>query len=228
MLHALIRPRAAIDRATILQYIETRQGDGAANGTINREVTMLGTMLRHAVANNKLVRLPDLRKIKLKEATPRQGFFEPEQFDWVRKRLPEDLQVAVTIAYTFGWRMQSEVLALFLRHVDLAAGTLCLEPDMTKNGEGRLVYLTPELKVLLAEQIARVKALERKLGRVIPYPSRTLTRLLHSSWAPRGPTSARHGSPPARALESLDASATTSVGLPHATSSELECPSESP
>jgi len=159
----------AIDRSTLLRYIEARQAQGAANGTVNREVTLLGTMLRHAVAANKLVRLPDLRKIKLKEATPRQGFFEPEQFEWVRKRLPEDLQVAVTIAYTFGWRMQSEVLALCLRHVDLEAGTLCLEPSMTKNGEGRVVYLTPELKTLLAAQIARVRALERKLGRVIPY-----------------------------------------------------------
>jgi len=159
----------AIDRSTILRYIEARQAQGAANGTVNREITMLGTMLRHAVAANKLVRLPDLRKVKLKEATPRQGFFEPEQFEWVRKRLSQDLQVAVSIAYTFGWRMQSEVLALCLRHVDLEAGTLILEPSMTKNGEGRVVYVTPELKMLLAEQIARVRALERKLGRVIPY-----------------------------------------------------------
>jgi len=72
-----------------------------------------------------------------------------------------DLQVAVTIAHTFGWRMQSEVLALDRRHVDLAAGTLCLDAAMTKTDTPRVVYLTPELRTLLTEQIARVHALER-------------------------------------------------------------------
>ena len=34
---------------------------------------------------------------------------------------------------------------------------------------GSLVYLTPELRVGLTEQLARVKALERELSQVIPY-----------------------------------------------------------
>jgi hypothetical protein len=54
-----------------------------------------------------------------------------------------DLQVAVTIAHTFGWRMQSEVVALEQCQLDLQAGTLALDPGQTKNGEGRLVMLTP-------------------------------------------------------------------------------------
>ena len=58
-----------------------------------------------------------------------------------RKRLPDDLKVTVTIAYTYGWRMQSEILAVERRHLDLAAGTLRLDPGSTKNAEGRLVYL---------------------------------------------------------------------------------------
>ena len=40
---------------------------------------------------------------------------------------------------------------------------------MTKNGEGRVVYLTPELKELLAEQLARVDTLARQTGRIIPW-----------------------------------------------------------
>jgi len=42
-----------------------------------------------------------------KEAAPRAGFFEADAFAAVRKHLPEDLQAAVSIAYTFDWRMQS-------------------------------------------------------------------------------------------------------------------------
>ncbi len=79
-------------------------------------------------------------------------FFEPHQFNAVRRRLPEDIQVAVSIAYTYGWRMQSEILTMELAQVNIEAGTLELYAGRTKNGEGRLVYLTPELKALLIAQ----------------------------------------------------------------------------
>jgi integrase len=69
--------------------------------------------------------------------------------------------------------MQSEVLTLERRQVDLDAGTLRLEPGTTKNDEARIVYLTPGLRSLLASQIEQVRALEHRLGRIIPYLFRT-------------------------------------------------------
>ena len=71
------------------------------------------------------------------DGAPRSGFFEEAQYDAVRKKLPADLQVAAAIAYTYGWRTQSEILTRERRHVDLEAGTLRLDPGETKNGEGR-------------------------------------------------------------------------------------------
>jgi integrase len=65
--------------------------------------------------------------------------------------------------------MQSEVLTLERRYVDLAVGTLRLEPGTTKNGAGRLVYLTPELKAALVAQLVRVDTLQRQLGQIIPF-----------------------------------------------------------
>jgi integrase len=53
--------------------------------------------------------------------------------------------------------------------VDLGAGTVRVEPGTTKNDEGRLVCLTPELATMLRKQIERVKALMRTRGAVIPY-----------------------------------------------------------
>jgi integrase len=135
--------------------------------TIRRELGTLTKMLRLAYKNSKLLRLPLLDKPK--EGPPREGFFEREQYEAIRRRLPDDLKVAVTIAYTFGWRTQSEVLALERRQVDLEAGTLRLDPGQTKNDEGRIVYLTPELKGLLAGQGARIEALQRRLGRIVPF-----------------------------------------------------------
>jgi integrase len=146
-------------------YAVKRQTQGASNGTINRELAVLGRMLKLAYEHNRLARLPVLRK--LTEAPPRQGFFEPEAFAAVRHRLTPDLQVAATIMYVYGWRLR-EVLTLERRQLDLTAGTLSLDPGATKNGEGRVVALTADLVVLLTEQVARVKALERDAKRIVP------------------------------------------------------------
>ncbi len=158
---------ARIGPADAMAYVEKRQKEAASNGTINRELAILGRMLRLAYENGKLLRLPVLRQ--LKENPPRHGFFEREQFEAVRRHLPEDLRVAVTIAHTFGWRMQSEVLSLELRQLDLDSGTLRLDPGATKNNEGRVVYLTPELTAMLRAQTDRVMRLMRERGAVIPY-----------------------------------------------------------
>lgn len=157
----------AIDASAVERYVERRKGEGAAPGTVNRETGVLVRLFRLAMQHRRVSSGPVVHK--LEEPAPRSGFFEREQFEWVKKRLPDDLQVAVSIAHTYGWRMQSEVLALEKRHVDLDAGTLRLDPGSTKNDEGRVVYLTAELKRLLTAQLERVKALEKRLGRVIPY-----------------------------------------------------------
>lgn len=44
-----------------------------------------------------------------------------------------------------------------------------LEPGSTKNREGRLVFLTLELRADMADQLARVKALEREMSTIIPW-----------------------------------------------------------
>jgi integrase len=155
----------AIGPAEITDYVAMRQRAGASNSTINRDLAVLNRMLRLAYEHNKLLRPPLIHR--LKERAPRQGFFEREQYEAVRRHLRPDLQVAVSIAHTFGWRMQSEVLTLGLRQLDLHAGTLRLEPGTTKNDEARLVYLTPELKSLLTAQVERVRALEREMGQII-------------------------------------------------------------
>jgi len=84
-----------------------------------------------------------------------------------------DLQLACTIAQTYGWRMQSEILMLERRQVDLDAasgmGTLSLDAGATKNNEARVVVLTPQVKSLVEAQLARLDAFHRHAGRVTPY-----------------------------------------------------------
>src|SRR5262245_48781439 len=152
------------DRLTA--YIQHRQGEGKSNGTINRELSVLGTAYKLGLEHGKVMRRPIIHH--LKEAAPRQGFFEEADFRAVRTHLPVDLRVAVTIMYTFGWRLD-EVMGQRLAQADLGAGTLRLEPGTTKNRDGRVVYLTPELELLLREQIDRVIALSRTMGQLFPW-----------------------------------------------------------
>jgi len=149
------------------KYIQWRQGQGVANSTINRELSMLTKMLKLGYEQGKVLRMPIIHK--LKEPAPRQGFFEREEFEAVRRHLPEHLTLAITLAYTYGWRMQSEILTLERRHVDLEEGTIRLDPGTTKNDEGRLVYLTGELKAQLECKLKSVDKLSWKLGRIIPF-----------------------------------------------------------
>jgi integrase len=169
-----------LDEAAITQYVAARQastsrrGVPPANGTINRELSLLGTMLRLAARRRKCQHPPTITL--LKEAAPRAGFFEPAQFAAVRRQLRPDLQLAVDLAYTYGWRIRDEVFTLQRRHVDLETGTIRLDPGSTKNADGRLVYLTPALAAGFAEQLDRVRALEHRLGRIVPHVFAQATR----------------------------------------------------
>ena len=140
-----------IDGALVSRYVKARQDQGRANGTINREIAVLAGAFRLAYENMKLLRLPVLHK--LKEADSRKGFLKRQQFEVVRRCLRHDLQGAVTVAYVLGWRTQSGVLTLGLSQLDLDGGLLRLDPGTTKNEDGRVVYLTPELHTLLRQQV---------------------------------------------------------------------------
>jgi integrase len=158
---------ASIKGALTEEYVQHRLKTGVTPATVNRELATLIRMLRLGYERDKVAKLPMIHK--LTEAAPRSGFFERSDFEAVRRTLRPDLQVAVTIAHSYGWRMQSEVLALGLSQIDLSAGTMRINPGGSKTGEGRIVYLSSEVKKMMEEQIQRVRALSRTMGRVIPY-----------------------------------------------------------
>jgi len=130
-----------------------------APATVKRELAMLRRMLRLGARDGKVAIVPTVEL--LREAAPRAGFVDEAQYRNLLRQLRSDLRVVVAIAFTYGWRARSEILTLERRHADLKAGVLRLEPDMAKNRDGGTVYLTPEVKQLVAEQVARVDALGR-------------------------------------------------------------------
>ena len=137
-----------------------------AAGTVNRELAILGRMGSLARRQYGLV-VPFVVQ-KLKERNAREGFFEEEAFTAVCRQLRPELAALVTVAKLTGWR-KSELRSRQWRHVDFAAGWLRLEPEETKNGDGRQFPLIPELRAVLEAQRARVDAIQQATGQVIPW-----------------------------------------------------------
>jgi integrase len=141
-----------IDARLLDDFIIERQRAGAANGTINRALGLLGQMFHLAVAPNKVLHREQVPAFsRLKEADARQGFLEPEDFPRLRESLPEYLRTILTLAYYTGMRKE-EVLSLQWKNVDLLDGVLLLVD--TKNGKSRKVPLNNDeiLKMLKMER----------------------------------------------------------------------------
>jgi integrase len=149
-------------------YVEKRQAARFANASINRELAALKRAFRLGVKGKQIPHdaVPDVPM--LKEAPPRAGFFEAEQFQAVLRGLPPDVRPVALFGYETGWRVR-EIVGLQWRQVDLEGGTVRLDPGSTKNGEGRVAYCSPALLETLRAQRAATVELERKRGRIVPW-----------------------------------------------------------
>ena len=136
-------------------------------GEINRELTVLKRMFSLAIEAGKLHHKPHFAM--LREDNVRVGFFEREQYEAVLAHLPEGMRPVVTFAYVTGWRINSEVLPIQWRQVDLRVGEVRLDPGTTKNREGRVFYLTPELQQLLKEQRAFADDIQRQKKMIVQH-----------------------------------------------------------
>jgi integrase len=102
------------------------------------------------------------------ERNARKGFFEREALEAVCAYLRPELAALARAAYITGWR-KSELRSRQWPHVDFAAGWLRLEPEETKNREGRQFPLIPELRAVLEGQRGRVDAIQKETGRIVPW-----------------------------------------------------------
>jgi integrase len=151
----------------VIASVDYRQGEGAKNATINRELACLRRMFRIGKTAGKVAFCPEIKM--LQEDNVRTGFFEPADFRSVVQDLPDEVKPIAEVAYITGWRIASEILTRQWRHVDFEGGFLRLEPGETKNRKGRMFPLTPELRQVLQRQRDLTEALERNGGRSIPW-----------------------------------------------------------
>jgi integrase len=153
-----------INTPRINAYIEKRLAEGAANATINRELSALKRMLNLGARQTppKVNRVPYIPM--LKENNTRKGFFEHWEFVAVRDALPDYLKGYITFAYKVGWRKE-EISNLTWSQVDRKNWIVCLHPGDAKNDEARTVYLDEELKMVFGKQWEARKS----IGTLTPY-----------------------------------------------------------
>jgi integrase len=133
-------------------YVRARQEEGAANGSINRELAALKRAFTLATRAGKLGSAPYIQL--LEENNSRRGFLDHGGFLALRDGLPAHLKDPVTFLYLSGWRV-SEMRTLEWRDVDLSGRELCLRPEVSKNKDGRPLPLRGELLEII--QRAREK-----------------------------------------------------------------------
>lgn len=156
---------AAIALADVDRYIVMRQEEGAANGTINRELTSIIRAFSLGVEYRLIAFPPKIQM--LEEDNVRTGFFEREQLDAVLRYLRPHNQGPARFAYVTGWRKQ-EILSLKWPQVDFRAGNVRLEPGTTKNRKARLFPFTAELRAILEAQRAKADDLKKR-GIISPW-----------------------------------------------------------
>jgi len=134
------------------EYVDARLRKGAANGTINRELSALKTMFRIAYGKRRLNRLPLFPH--LEESNVRTGFIEDGDYRRLTAHASELwLRLFLELSYTYGWRKR-ELLNLRVRQIDLVWKTIRLDVGTTKNREGREVTMTAAILELMRQAVA--------------------------------------------------------------------------
>jgi integrase len=160
-------PASQITGDFIARYVRSRQQEGAAPATINRELGALRRAFRLAQSAAKVAFRPEISM--LPENNRRGDFFEVDEYQAVLDNLPEYLRPVIQAAYVTGWRINSEILTRQKRHVDLNSGCLRLEPGETNDERGRSFPLIAELREVLTRQLEKTAELEQGVGRIIPW-----------------------------------------------------------
>ncbi|HLZ49112.1 MAG TPA: site-specific integrase [Candidatus Acidoferrum sp.] len=158
-------------------YVRRRLDDGAANASINRELSALKRMYKLALKSGRLKTMPFIAM--LKERNVRSGFVKDADYQALARETAKVgiwLRGLFEVAYTYGFR-KSELTTMRVRQVDLKEGTIELNPGETKSDEGRAVELTESVRQVLAQCIAGKSPDELVFTRVDGSPAGNFRRV---------------------------------------------------
>lgn len=137
---------AEITTHRMREYARKRLAQGAAPGTVNRDLGALSRMFSLAIQADRIARRPHIPR--LRENPPRQGFMEHPEYLAIRQHLPPAYRDVLDFGYYSGWR-RGEILTLEWRDVDRSGRVIRLRPEVSKTREGRVLVLSTPLHAVM-------------------------------------------------------------------------------
>ena len=134
-------------------YQVKRTGDGKAGSTVDKELSIVQTMINKAFDNSKIggETLRAFKKVEnllKKNANARDRILPLDEYHRLMDYLPRHLKPVVATAFYTGMR-RAEILGLTRDKVDLQARLIRLEAEDTKDNEARNIPILDELYDIL-------------------------------------------------------------------------------
>jgi integrase len=135
------------------RYIDSRIVSGAANATINRELSAVRRALNIGLADELLSRVPSFKELFLPEDNARQGFVEDDTYRALLKELAPHAQLPWCFSYYTGVRA-GELLKLEWSWVDWSRSVIIIPgvargSRVTKNKKKRIIPVYADMIPLL-------------------------------------------------------------------------------
>ena len=129
---------------------ESKTGKFPQPATINRELAAIRAAYFLARKESKIAAVPSFPMLS-EAGNVRKGFLTDEQYSRLAEQTANEglwLRGVITLLSTYGWRKGEALEYLRVNQIDLSAGTIRLLDS--KNGDGRLVVMTDEVKQMIA------------------------------------------------------------------------------
>jgi integrase len=145
------RPLHGINVQVLDRFIAHRKSQDRSNGTINRELTLLGGILRKAQDYEYITKLPKIELLKYH--SQRNRFLIGDEEERLLKHSGPKLREVIVFALNTGMR-QGEILSLTWKNIDFERNLIFVEN--TKNSLTRYIPMNKLVKeLLLAKYMSR-------------------------------------------------------------------------
>ncbi len=168
----------AVGEPEINRFIDVHRAE-LSNATINRYLSALRTAYSIAKRQGVIEHSPHIPI--LKEDNVRQGFISHDQYETLRKALPDHLRAVFVVGYHTGAR-RGELLRIRIADVDFANREIKIPGRSTKNSKPKTIPIYGDMAAALEMQIAWVRKNWPRCPWLFVWRGKRLLSLTQKAW----------------------------------------------